>query len=373
MAINPYSTEKASPYAQDKAANFPLHIIDLREGRQPYPVHVQLIISDLCSQNCSFCAYRQDGNGSNQLFGVPKADGTKNNNPNRKIPTAKIMEILDDCQAMNVKAVQLTGGGEPTIHPDFKLVAKSVIDRGMELALVTNGVHLDEDATEILMNAAWLRISIDAGTSQSYQRIRRVSQDHWNRAWANIRVLAQRKKEAGSKVYIGVGFVVMKENWKEVCQAAMLARDAGADSFRISAAFLKEGKSYFDGFGEQADELCRKATELATPSFEVVNYFPLRLSDLLGPPDYHFCGYQHFTTYIGGDLNVYRCCNNAYNTRGYIGSLADQSFKSLWDSQAKKDDFAAFDASGCERCQFNGHNKAIARFIAKPESHECFV
>ena len=39
-----------------------------REGGLPKaPKQVQMILSDLCNQNCRFCAYRMDGYTSNQL------------------------------------------------------------------------------------------------------------------------------------------------------------------------------------------------------------------------------------------------------------------------------------------------------------------
>ena len=57
----------------------------LARGEVPSPTQVQLIISDLCNQDCSFCAYRMSGNLSNELFGEAREDGSINNNPNRMI------------------------------------------------------------------------------------------------------------------------------------------------------------------------------------------------------------------------------------------------------------------------------------------------
>ena len=74
---------------------------------------------------------------------------------------------------------------------------------------------------------------------------------------------------------------------------------------------------------------------------------------------YSFCSYQHYTTYIGGDLNLYRCCVLAYNKRGLVGSLKDRRFDEFWASADRVDDFAEFDASGCERCQFNEKNRSL--------------
>ena len=67
------------------------------------PVHIQLIVSDLCNQFCSLCAYRDETYPSNQLFGI--GDGSnRNNNPNRMIPGLKVLEVLSDAHEMGVKA-----------------------------------------------------------------------------------------------------------------------------------------------------------------------------------------------------------------------------------------------------------------------------
>ena len=81
----------------------------LKHDQRVEPVHVQLIISDLCNQNCHFCAYRMDGGFSTQNFGEDTGKGFTMN-PNRMIPKEKAFEILDDAHSIGVKAVQFTGG-----------------------------------------------------------------------------------------------------------------------------------------------------------------------------------------------------------------------------------------------------------------------
>ena len=344
----------------------------ITRGEVPAPTQVQLIISDLCNQDCSFCAYRMSGNLSNELFGVSREDGSVNNNPNRMIPYEKIVEILEDAAKMGVKAIQLTGGGEPTVHPKFEQVVEKCYELGLEVGLVTNGVKLTPKLIDLLAKAVWVRVSVDASNVDSYVSIRRVPVMHYNRVWDNIKALAQRKKETGSNLTIGVGFVVTKENYKEVVSAAMQARNAGADSFRISAVFQPDDEKYFEAFHADAAKLCDAATSLNSASFQVVNMFGDRVSDpVLKYPDYEFCGYQHFNTYIGADLNVYRCCVLAYNTRGIIGSLKEQTLANLWAVDAPKA-FHGFNAGECPRCQFNNKNREIIRALTPPP-HVNFV
>jgi MoaA/NifB/PqqE/SkfB family radical SAM enzyme len=344
----------------------------LSRGEISVPVQIQLIISDLCNQDCSFCAYRMSGNLSNELFGVVKTDGSVNNNPNRMISYEKIVEILEDAARMGVKAIQLTGGGEPSVHPKFEQVIEKCYELGLEVGLVTNGIKLSERAIELLTKATWVRVSVDASNVDSYTAIRRVPVIHYNRAWENIKALATRKRETSSNLTIGVGFVVTKDNYKEVFNTALQSRDAGVDNLRISAVFQPNDDKYFEAFYDEAAKLCIETESLSTDSFQVVNMFGDRVNDLiLKYPNYEFCGYQHFNTYIGADLNVYRCCILAYNTRGVIGSLKNQTFANLWAKDAPRA-FHGFDASGCPRCEFNNKNKEIIRALTPPP-HVNFV
>ena len=58
--------EEYSPY---KAIHHLDKLAQMKKGEQPVPAQVQLIISDLCNHNCSFCAYRMEGYTSSQNFG----------------------------------------------------------------------------------------------------------------------------------------------------------------------------------------------------------------------------------------------------------------------------------------------------------------
>ena len=56
---------------------------------------------------------------------------------------------------------------------------------------------------------------------------------------------------------------------------------------------------------------------------------------------------------------MYRCCVLSYNERGLVGSLKGRSFADLWLSQDRMNAMMAFDARGCDRCQFNGINRVL--------------
>tara|TARA_R110000796_G_scaffold195034_1_gene311483 strand:- start:226 stop:1341 length:1116 start_codon:yes stop_codon:yes gene_type:complete len=364
-------------YSPFKAAHHLDKIIELREGGQPVPLQVQLIIADLCNHNCSFCAYRMEGYTSNKNFG--EWDAVKqmiNNNPNRMIPVEKCKEILDDCADMGVKAMQFTGGGEPTVHPQHKELFQHTLDRGMDLALVTNGTVMREGVPEILAQGKWVRFSVDAGNAESYSQIREVPITYFDKTLDNIKkVVNARSENPESELVIGVGFVVVKENWTEIYDAVEKYSKLGVDNVRISAVFTPEDFDYFEEFYEEAKALAQKAKDdFETEEFKVFNLFGDRIGDLvLQRPDYDFCSYMHLNTYIGGDLNVYTCCNNAYNDHGDMGSLKEQRFIDYWLSEGKKEKYTKFKASSCERCMFNNKNKFINYMLEDTPVHVNYI
>lgn len=343
----------------------------MRQGRQPDPLYVHLVISDLCNQSCQWCAYRQDGYTSNQLFtqGATLAS-YGHNNPRRQIPYAKVREILDDCQALGVKAILLTGGGEPTAHPQFRQILLDIQERDIDLAVTTNGVLLNETDMEILSTASWVRCSIDAGLAETYCRTRSVPETHWHRAWRNVQQLARLAVDA----VVGVGFVVTRENHQEIFEAALLARDAGAHNIRFTAKLQNEGSRYYTQIYDTCRVQLLAARQLSRDGFQVFDNFGERLDDLVqASPDYTFCGHQQLVTYIGGDQNVYRCCMLAYNERGLLGSLQQQRFLDLWRSAEKQHALEHFDARGCQRCMFNTKNRTILYALDPQPPHVNFL
>lgn len=340
-----------------KAAWHIKRIEDLRAGKDIVPTHVQLVISDLCNQDCHFCAYRMEGGFATENF----ADAGGNKNPNRRMPTAKALEILDDCAAMGVGAIEFTGGGEPTVHPDcFEIIAHAQ-RLGMATGLVTNGVKLKpHPAIEAL---TWLRISLDAGTPETYQRIRHSA------AWPQV---MQALTYAGTLKgpYVGVGFVVTRENYHEIAQGCRIVKDAGIPYVRLSAMFSTGGELYYVGVEDQIEVSRKAAKQLEDETFKVVDFFSARIEDLRQrAPDYQFCGEQQFVLYIGGDQRVYTCCTNAYTTHGEIGDLREQSFAAWMKTHRRYD----FDARGCRTCQFNDKNRVINFMIDKAPPHVAFV
>jgi len=333
----------ADLYSQAKPVYWLDRLATLRTGVAPVPVHVQMVLSDLCNQDCGFCAYRMTSGLSNELF----PQGTRRN-PQRMITTEKAREIIDDCAQLGVRAIQFTGGGEPTVHPDHLALFAHAQALGISTALVTNGVALDT-LHPAVHAMSWIRVSVDAGTPETYARTRRVAPRHWATVWDKVHDLVQRCTGT-----VSVGFVVTPENFRELPAACDLALSARVANVRVGAVFSADGAAHYGALLPEIRAVL--ADTRARYGDLVVDLFDRRIADLdAGSPTEPLCGYQHLSTYIGGDLAVYRCCNTAYTRAGKVASLQDRRFASLFGQPV-----TAFDATGCRFCQFRGQNEVIA-------------
>jgi MoaA/NifB/PqqE/SkfB family radical SAM enzyme len=290
------------------------------------------------------------------------ADAAGNRNPKRMIPFNKACEIIDDCAELGVKAMQFTGGGEPTVHPDHIAVFRAAVIAGLECGLVTNGTLLREGWDEVLPLFEWVRVSLDAGCADTYAKIRASRPETFTKVLSNIERIATKCPRA----LLGVGFVITPENWSELGEAARLVEATGASYLRVSAMFSDAFATPFEGLHDQIKaEIAAAKAKITSPSFSLVDLYGDRLADLRQhAPDYPLCAYQHFNCYIGGDQKVYRCCTTAYTTHGEVGDLRNQRFKDWFASSGPA--YFNFDARSCHVCQFNDKNRAM-NYLAGPK------
>jgi organic radical activating enzyme len=69
---------------------------------------------------------------------------------------------VSDLKKRGLKAVILTGGGEPTLYPQFnELVQWIKRDQGLNVALITNGTTSERFEPETLSCFSWVRVSVN--------------------------------------------------------------------------------------------------------------------------------------------------------------------------------------------------------------------
>ena len=348
----------------------------IREGFPPKaPKQVQFIISDLCNQNCSFCAYRMDGYTSNELFATGALSGYGHNNPKRFMETERAISLLDEMKEAGVLAIQFTGGGEVTAHPDHLKIMDHAFELGFKCSLVSNGLRWSHDLIKLLAYFSWVRVSVDAGTPETYSRIRETKPENFNRVLRNVQDLATIISEKKTDCVLGIGYVVTPENWQEIELGVEAAKSTGAANVRLSAMFSNEDEKPYITIYHGIKALIGRAMRFQDDRFKIYDLFGDRVEELrLKNPTHKLCPYMYYTSYVGADLNPYVCCVYSYSTRGKIANanLKERNFGEFWNSDERKEFMEKWDSRACVRCQFTNKNSEMIELLRDDFLHKEF-
>ncbi len=181
-------------------------------GKVIYPLYLEISPAGLCNHRCIFCAY--DFIGYKPNF----------------ITTSVLKKKLNEMASLGVKSILYSGEGEPLLHKDIAAIINHTKRTGMDIALATNGVLLNKALTDsILGDLTWIKISINAGTKQTYALIHRASPIDFERVIGNLSYAVRIKKQKKYNCAIGVQILLLPENFKEIVLLAKKIKDIGAD------------------------------------------------------------------------------------------------------------------------------------------------
>ena len=71
-----------------------------------------------------------------------------------------------------VKAVILIGGGEPLAHPAVGEFIEKLWGHDINIGITTNGSFIDRYMDTIAKCVSWTRVSVDAATGDTFDRLR---------------------------------------------------------------------------------------------------------------------------------------------------------------------------------------------------------
>lgn len=92
-----------------------------------------------------------------------------------ELSTEEAFRIIDEIVSFSNPILILTGG-EPLYRPDFFEIAKYAIDKGLRVALATNGTLIDEDIAKKIKEVGIKRvaISVDGSTKEKHDQFRGI-------------------------------------------------------------------------------------------------------------------------------------------------------------------------------------------------------
>ena len=287
------------------------------------PITCQIILTNSCNLKCYFCGNKHR-----------KTKGWENN----QAPVEKIKNLIDDLKDLGVKGIEFTGGGEPLLYPHFEKVAQYALNKGIKIALVTNGTKLSEIPLSLLENMDWIRISINSSHS-NYKKIHGVD------CYDNV--IKSLKYINGLKIpNKGVSYIFgIHSDLKDAQELLNDIQSFNLDYFRVSSDISKNIKINIG--------------ELESSQIPIVNSSDRckRVSKT--------CGIFYYKPVINCDGNIYPCCIMTYIENNLIGR--DFDIKSVINNKNIR-----VDTSKCPYCTLSQINDLIEA-MNKPMKNIQFV
>jgi len=126
-------------------------ILVSRIFKQRRPIFVGLYITNLCNLRCKYCFVNID-----DRFNDPKRRG---------FSREEVFKIIDELYDMGTRWIFLLGG-EPLMHEDIGPIVRHIVDKGILLHILTNGVLVEQKMKEI-ERADGICVSVDGGEAST--------------------------------------------------------------------------------------------------------------------------------------------------------------------------------------------------------------
>ncbi|MFA6393943.1 MAG: radical SAM protein [Patescibacteria group bacterium] len=244
------------------------------EGNRISPVLIEIAPTGYCNANCPWCFFENQKTGE-------------------RINPEIMLKAIDELAKCGLKAINWTGGGEPTLHPQFAEFIRRAADLGIEQGLFTNG-YMEIPEQE---KFTWIRISL---TDKGVGAIKKprvpfgICLNH---------VESQTRKEL-----------------EEICQEA---RDLGATYFQTRPALL--------GSHEIQPKLSPPEflNQYETETFKIYTT-PYKYEEAVRPKEYDKCYGYSFCPSVNWKGRLGVCLYMMENPKFIFGDLNEENFSDLW-------------------------------------------
>lgn len=293
------------------------------------PISVEMHLTDNCNLACPWCTDRALlGNGA-------------------KLTKEVAFSLLREFGQMGT-GVTLEGGGEPTVHPDFKEIVRYGYDNDVSLGLITNGTV---DISEVLNMFKWVRISLDASTPEEY--ITEKGRDFYARVLDNLRKYQEIRNNR--TCFLGIGYVITKRNYSDIEGIVDTLDKLGVDYIYLRP--VEEAPDITPSREELYD--LRKVLLRCTDSKRIK--FKLVINDRLVYDNGNLPCIAHSLTSIIHASGDVVCCEKRRHDPITLGNVNESTFRDIWKSENRINATAklldAANQQGCSVCRITAFNR----------------
>lgn len=347
-------------FSSDKILSHIDRINEWIETGYSHPITYELDMTNVCNNNCPFC------------FGFYKRE----ENP-VAINREEAFSIIDQIKEFAGRGLTFTGGGEPLCNPDTLDVLQYAKNTGLEIGFITNGLLLNSEKSKVIAdNCTWIRISLDAGGHDVYEKTHGMDGNTFEKILQNIESLINIKKKNNSSIVVGLGYLTPPVHLEDMRDFVLLSKKLEVDyaQFRPILESFGEKRINFDA-KHTIDYIMKLNEEYSDENTKILcslhKYDAISNGHIVRP--YDICLGHNFATVIGADSKVYLCCHTRGLEKYCLGDLKEDTLDDIWHSEQRKKVYNNIDFKDCPYlCRCDSFN-TILWHIKKEKTHKNFL
>lgn len=336
---------------------------DLEKLKKIYPIYVEISPVGACNHRCTFCAVDYIGY------------------KNIRWETNLLQDRLSEMSTLGVRSVMFAGEGEPLLHKNLDDIIEHCNNVNIDSSITTNFVLFDKlDAHKLLSNASWIKISINAGTKETYSKVHRTKEKDFDKVLENMKKAVEIKKENNYNCTLGAQMLLLPENKNEVYEFAKIVKEIGLDYLVVkpySQHLFSETKLYKNVDYKPMLDLEKKLNELNTDNFNVV-FRSNTMKKLDSGHSYKKCySTPFFWAHLMADGDLYGCSAYLQQSKFCYGNIKENSFQSVWEGEKRIKSITyvkeKLNINSCrQNCRMDEVNGYLWR-LKNPNAHDNFI
>jgi len=289
------------------------------DGERPFPITIEIDLTNRCNHRCSFCYYAEH-------------IGLEADKPS--LDTNILKDRLIEAKKLGTKAISFTGGGEPTIHKDYLELIKFTNEIGLDVGTITNGSAITEKNVDtIIENLQWIRISMAGGDKESYSEVQGV--DQFEKIVSNLKLLSKKKEEINPNFNLGVRTLVTSQNLHSLENFARIIKNLNLDYWQFAPDQFTDDKGRFWN-DENTQKIFSNVTDiLAEKNIKLLTTTYMSSQEKL---DYPTTCYAHFFMVAITAEGYLTFCKNVRSEEDFhIGDINKNTLTEIWNGDKTKD------------------------------------
>lgn len=314
----------------------------------PAPRFISCWISEKCNLDCTYCYFSETNHDKSHLY----------------IDTHKFLGWLAQVREFGAEALEFSGGGEPTLHPDFRMIyehAKNML--GFQIGIITHACN-DIPLDSMAQHFSYVRCGLDAATVETHDAIKRNKRkNYWfHKAIENIKELTRLRDLYKTKAFtVGIKIVLNTINAHELPKMIELAQNLRVDYIQIKC--------------EHSSDNAIDMNEL--PALQaIIDREPWNGVTRVSGTVYHNrasvkCFMSPIHTVVTATGKILQCC---FFENRPIGTI-NQPFNEAWGSDAHRKVIEMTTIPECDKvdCRWHFYNRRMKDVIEDPLHSASFI